>query len=58
MPGIALTESSVSAKCCHLLEKDGDKSEGGKVTIATAFDALTIPFKDFKKASISQSYKH
>jgi len=55
MPGIALTESRVSAKCCHLLEKDGDKSVCGTVIIATAFEALTMPFKDLIKASISQS---
>jgi len=55
VPGIALTESRVSAKCCHLVEKNGDKSICGIVIIATAFEALTMPFKDLIKASISQS---
>lgn len=55
LPAIALTEMRVSAKCCHLLEKDDDSRECGNVITATAFDSLTILFKAVIKASISQS---
>lgn len=37
-PGMALTESKVSAICCNLSEQDGERSEGGKVTTTTAFE--------------------
>lgn len=55
-PGIAFTESKVSAICCHLLEEDGGRREGGKVMTATAFVSLIMPFRDLIKESISHSY--
>lgn len=55
-PGIALTESNVSAKCCHLLKVVGETREDGKVITATAFEDLTMLFKDLIKASTSHSY--
>lgn len=58
IPGIALTESKVSAICCHLLEEDGDRREGGKVMTATAFESLIITFRDLIKESISHSYNN
>lgn len=56
VPWIALTDSKVSAKCCHLFEKDGERREVGNVITATAFEARTMLFKDLMKESISQSY--
>lgn len=58
VPGIALTESNVSAICCHLLEEEGDRREGGKVMTATAFKSLIMPFRDLIKESISHSYNN
>lgn len=57
-PGIALTETKVSAKCCNLFEKDGEKREGGKVITATAFDDRMVFFRDLTKESISHSYQN
>lgn len=45
----------MSAKCCHLFEKDGETRDGGKVITATAFEYRTILFKDLIKESISHS---
>lgn len=56
IPGIAFTDNSVSAKCCHLFEKDGEAREAGKVKNTTAFEDRTILFKDLMKESISHSY--
>lgn len=54
-PGIALTDSNVSAICCHRLEKDGERREGGNVTTATAFEDRTMLLRDLIKESISHS---
>jgi hypothetical protein len=50
-----LTESSVSAKCCHLFEIEFERTEAGKVTTATALEDRTMAFKDLMKDNISQS---
>ena len=55
MPGTALTESNVSAKCCHLFRTVGETREGGNVIAATAFEDLTKLFKDLMKLSMSHS---
>lgn len=57
-PGIALTESKVSAICCNLFEQDGDRSEGGNVTTTTAFEDRAMPFRDLIKESICHSYNN
>ena len=54
-PGIALTESNVSAMCCHLLQKDGERREGGKVNMATEFEDRTMLLRDLINESISHS---
>ena len=54
-PGIALTDSKVSAMCCHLLEKDGERRKGGNVTTATAFEDRIMLLRDLIKESISHS---
>lgn len=51
---MALTEIKVSDKCCHLLEKDGERREGGKVITATAFEDRIMLFSDLIKDNISQ----
>lgn len=53
---MALTEIKVSDKCCHLLEKDGERREGGKVITATAFEDRIMLFSDLIKDNISQPY--
>ena len=55
-PGIALTDSKVSAMCCNRLEVDSERRVDGKVTTATAFEDRTIPFKDLIKESMSHSW--
>lgn len=57
-PGIALTESKVSAICCNLFEQDGERSEGGNVTTTTAFEDWVMPFGDQIKESICHSCKN
>lgn len=54
-PGIALTDSKVSAMCCNRFEQDGEKSECGKVTRTTAFEDLAKLFRDLIKESICHS---
>lgn len=54
-PGIALTDSKVSAMCCHRLETDGKRREGGNVTTATALDDRIMLLRDLIKESISHS---
>lgn len=54
-PGIALIESKVSAMCCSLVEEDGESMEGGKVTMATAFETISILFSNLMKESMSDS---
>lgn len=54
-PGIALIESKVSAMCCSLFEEDGESREGGKVTMATAFETIRILFSNLMNESISDS---
>lgn len=54
-PGIALTDSNTSAMCCHLLQKDGERREGGNVIIATAFADRSMLLRDLIKERISQS---
>jgi hypothetical protein len=54
-PGIALIESKVSAICCSLLEEDGESREGGKVTMATAFETISILFSNLMNESMSDS---
>lgn len=54
-PGIALTESKVSAMCCSLVDEDGESMEGGKVTMATAFETISILFSNLMNESISDS---
>lgn len=54
-PGIALTESNVSAMCCHLLQKDGESRDRGKVIMATEFEDRTMLLRDLINESISQS---
>lgn len=54
-PGIALTDSKVSAICCNLFEQDGDRSEGGNVTTTTAFEERAMPLSDLIKERICHS---
>lgn len=54
-PGIALTESKVSAICCNLFEQDGERSEGGNVITTTAFEDRVMAFRDLTKDSICHS---
>jgi hypothetical protein len=54
-PGIALTDSNTSAMCCHLLQKDGERREGGNVITATAFADRSMLLRDVMKESIPQS---
>jgi hypothetical protein len=54
-PGIALTDSNTSAMCCHLLQKDGERREGGNVIPATAFADRSMLLRDLMKESIPQS---
>lgn len=54
-PGIALIESKVSAMCCSLFEEDGERREGGKVTMATAFETISILFSNLMNESMSDS---
>ena len=54
-PGIALIESKVSAMCCSLVDEDGESMEGGKVTMATAFETISILFSNLMKESMSDS---
>ena len=53
---MALTERSVSAKCCHLFEIEFDRTEDGKVITATALEDRTMALRDLIKDNISQSY--
>lgn len=54
-PGIALTETNVSAKCWSLFKKVDETREVGKVTTATAFDNRTTVIRDLTKESMSHS---
>lgn len=56
-PGIALTDKITSAKCCHLFKVVGEIREDGNVITATAFEDLTMLFKDLMKPSTSHSYR-
>jgi hypothetical protein len=51
-----LIESKVSAICCSLLEEDGESREGGKVTMATAFETISILFSNLMNESMSDSF--
>lgn len=53
---MALTERSVSAKCCHLFEIEFERTEAGKVITATALEDRTMALRDLIKDNISQSY--
>jgi hypothetical protein len=55
LPGIALIDNSVSAKCCHLLQKEFDRTVLGNVTTATELDERTMAFSDLINVIISQS---
>jgi len=50
-----LIDSKVSAMCCHLLEKDGERIEGGNVKKTTAFEDRIMLLRDLIKESISHS---
>lgn len=56
-PGIALTESKVSAMCCNRLDKDAERREGGKVTMATQFEDDNMLFRNLMNERISHSCK-
>jgi hypothetical protein len=55
LPGIAFIDSSVSARCCHLLQKESDRTMYGNVTTATALEERTMAFSDLINETMSQS---
>jgi hypothetical protein len=55
LPGIALIDNNVSARCCHLLQNESDKTAFGNVTTATTLDERTMAFSDLINETISQS---
>lgn len=55
LPGIAFIDSSVSARCCHLLQKESDRTVYGNVIMATALDERTMAFSDLRNETMSQS---
>jgi hypothetical protein len=55
MPGIAFIDSNVSARCCHLLQKDSDRTVYGNVITATVLEERTMAFSDLINETISQS---
>jgi hypothetical protein len=55
LPGIALIDSSVSARCCHLLQNEFDRTVLGNVITATELDDRTMAFTDLINETMSQS---
>jgi hypothetical protein len=55
LPGIAFIDISVSARCCHLLQKESDRTVYGNVITATALEARTMAFSDLINETMSQS---
>ena len=57
LPGIALIDNSVSARCCHLLQKEFDRTVLGNVITATELDEHTMAFSDLINWIMSQFCK-
>jgi len=50
-------DNSVSARCCHLLQKEFDRTVLGNVITATELDERTLAFSDLINWIMSQSCK-
>ena len=55
LPGIAFINSSVSARCCHLLQKESHRTVYVNVMTAPVLEACPVAFSDLINETMSQS---